>query len=223
MGTIVDAIVPTAQFALSDTFDALDDVEFESLRVVAHESDHRMPLLWGSASDLDSLDAELEADGTTTDVTRLAECDDRRLYRVEWHPEIRHVLGVLVEEYGTLLRANGRNERWKLRVLFPDHDAVSSTYEFCKERGLDLSIRRVNGVGELVDHGGIELSDGQYEALMTAFETDYYSVPRGQTLESLSEELGVSHQALSERLRRGHRNLIQNTLYDDREPVERYY
>jgi predicted DNA binding protein len=220
MGTIVDATVPTDQFALPDTFEAMSDVEFESVQVVAHESGQMMPFLWGSTRDLDRLDDALVQDSTTDSVQRLADCDGRRLYRIHWQLDVKVVLQMLVEDHGTLLGATGRNGHWALRVLFPDHQSISSTYEFCKEHGIDLSIRRVNGAGNLIDHGGIDLSEEQYEALTAAFETDYYDVPRGKTLEGLSELLEVSHQALSERLRRGHRNLIANTLCEGPDPVD---
>jgi len=220
MGTIVDVIVPTDQFALADTFEAMTDVEFESVQVVAHESGEMMPFLWGHAEELDVLDDALDRDSTTDDVQRLADCDSRRLYRIEWQLEVKAVVRMLVEDHGTLLGASGRNGHWGLRMLFPDHETVSTTYEFCREHGIDLSVRRVNGVDDLIDHGGIDLSEEQYEALTAAFETDYYDVPRGKTLEGLSEQLEVSHQALSERLRRGHRNLIASTLCEAPDPVE---
>ena len=221
MGTIVDASVPTDQFALSDTFAAVDDAEFESVRVVAHGTGHPMPFLWGSASDRDALYAALSADSSTSAVRRLADNDDRCLFRVEWNAAIGTVVGLLVEEGGTLLGARGSDGRWTLQMLFPDHDAVSATFEVCADAGVDLTIRRVNGVTDSISNGGVGLSADQHEALRAAFETDYYAVPRGMTLEALACELDVSHQALSERLRRGHRNLIANTLFDAPEPVQR--
>jgi len=220
MGTIVDVSVPTDQFALRDTFDVMNGVEVEPVQVVAHEQGAVMPFLWGEASDLDRLDDALVHDSTTDEVEPLTDCEGRRLYRVVWEPDIKIVVQVLVEDHGTLLGATGRESQWELRVLFPDHDAVSSTYDFCKDHGIDLSIRRVSGVGDVLDHGGLDISEEQYEALTAAFETDYYGVPRGKTLEGVADQLEVSHQALSERLRRGHRNLIANTLCDGPEALE---
>jgi hypothetical protein len=39
-------------------------------------------------------------------------------------------------------------------------------------------------------------------------------------MEELADRLGISHQALSERLRRGHQGLISKTLSDDSDTVE---
>lgn len=222
MGTIVDATVPTEQFALADTFEAVPDAEFETVRVVAHEAGHVMPFLWASTADSESLREALEADATTRAVQRLCQSDGRDLYRIEWEADIRAIVFFLVEGHGTLLSANGQNGRWQFRVLFADHDSVSATYEFFRKNGIDLTIRRVKGVTDSIDRHGDGLSEEQYEALTAAFETDYFGVPRGMTLEELAEKIGVSHQALSERLRRGHRRLISNTLYDAPEVAERH-
>jgi predicted DNA binding protein len=98
---------------------------------------------------------------------------------------------------------------------------VARTYESWREAGIDPSIRRVNGVEDVMSHGGVGLSRHQHDALVTAFEEDYYAVPRGVTLDGLADELGVSHQALSERLRRGHRNLVESTLCEAPNPITR--
>lgn len=221
MGTIVDASVPPGQFALNDTFDAVPDAEFETVRVVAHDADHPMPFVWGAASDQEALYDALSTDVSTSDVRRLASNDDGDLYRVEWETSIENLVSVLVDGGGTLLGALGSGERWALQVLFPDHDAISATFSECADAGMNLTIRRVNRETGSIGGGGAGLSADQHEAILAAFETDYYAVPRGMTLEALAGELNVSHQALSERLRRGHRNLIANTLFDAPEPVKR--
>lgn len=212
MGTIVDATMPADQFALADTFSALPEVECETVQLVAKEDGCVVPFLWISAPDMDELHETLEADSSTSEVERLLEQDDRSLYHVSWQARIRVVIYLLGIEDGTLLDARGENGRWELRVLFPSHDSVSATYDVCQDHGVDLTIHRVKGVVESMDRGGNELTDKQYEALAAGIESDYYHVPRGRSLEELANELDISHQALSERLRRGHRTLIQQTL-----------
>jgi predicted DNA binding protein len=60
--------------------------------------------------------------------------------------------------------------------------------------------------------GRYGLSEGQYNALTTAATYGYYDIPRDADLQAVAEELDVSHQALSERLRRGMLALIEDTL-----------
>jgi predicted DNA binding protein len=61
---------------------------------------------------------------------------------------------------------------------------------------------------------GFELTDTQREALVLAYERGYFDSPRESSLEAVAEELGITQQSLSSRLRRGHRRLIENTLID---------
>jgi predicted DNA binding protein len=218
MGTIVDARVPTGQFALAETFEDVPDASLEAVHIVASRADRQLPFFWGTATDLGSLDAALAADDSTKSTTRLVRDEDRVLYRIEWCSAVRMFVYVLVEERGTILDLAVHADAWQFRILFPDKDAMSRFYDFCKDHDVDIDISRVNGLSTVVEHGGTRLSTAQYEALSEALAADYYNVPRGTTLVELSERLGVSHQAVSERLRRGHYALIESTLHDGMAP-----
>ncbi len=214
MATVVDMTIPTGQFALSETFDAVPDASFETVRVAAHSPHGVMPFIRVSSSELEAVDQALRNDGTTQTVSRLSKDGNSALYQITWQTRVRVAVEIFVQADGSLLGAYGQSDRWKLRMLFPDRASVSETYNDWRDHNIDPSIQRVNGVSDMIDYNGIDLSTCQYETLIEAFETDYYDVPRGITLDGLAEELDVSHQALSERLRRGHRNLIATTLCD---------
>lgn len=214
MATVVDMTIPTSQFALSETFDVMPDATVETVRVAAHSPESVMPFVRASSSAPGELDRALEADSTTRRVTNLSRAENCGLYRVTWGGQVQRAIETFVQAEGSLLGAYGESDRWTLRLLFPDQSSVSETYNHWRDRSIDPSIQRVNGVSDVVDYNGIDLSSCQHETLVHAFEMDYYDVPRGITLDGLAEELEISHQALSERLRRGHRNLIATTLCD---------
>ena len=221
MGTVVDMTLSSDQFALSETFEVVPDAKIGTVRVAAHSPRGVLPFLRVSTSELDAFDASLQQDETTKDVTCLSASDGRALYRIRWHDQVRHIVGVFVQTGGSLIRAHAHDGRWKLRVLFPSRESVSVTYQNWREQGINPSIQRVNGVSDMLDGSGIDLSPCQHRTLVEAFETSYYDVPRGITLDGLADELDVSHQALSERLRRGHRNLIGSTLCES--PIPNRY
>jgi predicted DNA binding protein len=52
------------------------------------------------------------------------------------------------------------------------------------------------------------LTARQRETLRLAHERGYFEIPREVTLDDLADELGVSNQAVSERLRRGCTHVI---------------
>ncbi|WP_368276914.1 helix-turn-helix domain-containing protein [Halocatena pleomorpha] len=56
------------------------------------------------------------------------------------------------------------------------------------------------------------LTSAQHRALTQADNMGYFKVPRDVGLETVAETLDISHQALSERLRRAHQTLIGSTI-----------
>jgi predicted DNA binding protein len=63
-----------------------------------------------------------------------------------------------------------------------------------------------------MSHGEFGLAERQRDALITALEPGYFVVPREATTAELADELDVSPRAISQRLRRGIRNLRASTI-----------
>ncbi|GAA0663181.1 helix-turn-helix domain-containing protein [Natronoarchaeum mannanilyticum] len=212
MSTIAEICIPTDEFVLRETLDAVPDAEFEVMRVAAHGTDDVIPFLTAHAPDQDDLERALTDDGSVENVTRLADSDDEWLYQMEWVEDIRFILHVLTEEDGTILSAYGNGDGWHLRILFTDRESLSATFDFCDQQGLSLDIKRIYELEDATRRGQYGLTAEQLDTLETAYERGFYDIPREEPMNALADELGISHQALSERLRRGHRNLIENTL-----------
>lgn len=137
----------------------------------------------------------------------------RRLYRIAWSGG-RSVLGRLVEQDVTVVSATQDSDGWNLRLLFPTREALSTAHDIWNgDEELDVGIERIvccdDEPFEMQTHG---LTDEQYQAMKQAVKLGYYDIPRRTTLSNLADDLGISHQALSERLRRAHRNLVTNTV-----------
>ncbi|WP_254764597.1 helix-turn-helix domain-containing protein [Natrinema marinum] len=213
MSTIAELTVPAAEFALRHTLEVIDDLGVEIERVVAHDPDHVMPYVWfsGDEAALAGLADALRDDPSVEEAERLTDLGGERLYRMHWVDDVTVMLHLLTEERATVLEARSENERWRFRVLFPERDALSRTYEFATERGLQIEIQKIHRLEEN-RQGRIGLTDAQYETLVAALERDYYEIPRGMDMDGLSDELDISHQALSERLRRAHRTLVEEVV-----------
>lgn len=134
-----------------------------------------------------------------------------QLYRMEWINAVHLLLQMFTNSRASVLDAYGRNDQWHPRILYPDRDLFSRTHEFCEDHRLAFDIRSIWEL-ERQPPGRYGLTDEQYEALVEAYQRGYFEVPRGITLAELAEELGVSHQALSERVRRGTGTLVDDTL-----------
>ncbi|GAA0229151.1 helix-turn-helix domain-containing protein [Haladaptatus pallidirubidus] len=211
VGTIVDVELPAENFALEQTLDRLETVVFEVKQMVAYNYDSLLPFIWVGTDNRDAIERAFAEDETVAGFQLVGEFDTDCLYRLEWVEEIDVLVRVLVEENGTILSATGSDGSWQLRFLFADHDSVTRTHQYCEENGIPLEIQNITEfAGEDKDRYG--LSKEQRTTLRLAYDRGYYSIPRETKAEALAEEVGVTHQAISERLRRGHGTLLQNTL-----------
>lgn len=221
MAIIIRGTVPAEEFALSHTLEQLPHVEIECERIVQSGERSILPLLWVRSADGDDVETALRADPTVDAVNCLSTFDEETLYQMQWVDHVRLLLHMITNGEATILDAHGRDGTWQLRALYPNREYFAKTHEFVAEHGLSFdveSIREMDGGPA----GRFGLTDDQYDALVEAARRGYYDVPRSVTLEELSDELSVSHQALSEQLRRGTGSLMEDTLLigsagDDRE------
>ncbi|WP_339102980.1 helix-turn-helix domain-containing protein [Haloterrigena salinisoli] len=213
MSTIAELTIPAREFALRETLEATADLDVEIERVVAYDPDHVMPYVWFADDDatFDGLEDALADDPTVEAAERLTDLDDERLYRMQWVDDVTVILHLLTEEQATVMDASVEDRQWRFRVLFPERESLSSTYDFATERGLTLEVRKIHRL-EDDRRGRYGLTDAQYETLVAALEQGYYEIPRETDMDGLSDELDVSHQALSERLRRAHLTLVEEAI-----------
>ncbi|WP_380678646.1 helix-turn-helix domain-containing protein [Salinigranum sp. GCM10025319] len=219
MPTIVSGTVPANEFALDHSLDTLPDLRFEIERIVSTGDKAVMPLLWIRGASREEVEETLEADPTVDNVTLLGDFDDEWLFQMEWVGHVDLIVQMLTNSEATILDAVGHKDRWKLRVLYPRRSLFSKTHDFCDEHGLNFDVKAIRELdGEPAGRYG--LTTEQYDVLSTAAEMGYFEVPRSVTLQELAEEFDVSHQAVSERLRRATNALVHDTLFvglNDRE------
>ena len=214
MSTIAIVRLPASGFALEATLERVPGVSFEVERVVAPEAERVMPYVWAAADpdQFETLQSALDDDPTIDDVELLADLDEEWLFRMTWVGKTTFVIHILVEQRGTIIDAAGSGDEWKLRILFPTRDALGATYEYCEEHDIPLEVEQIYRLDESPRRGQYGLTKGQYDTLVAALEQGYYDIPRTISGEELATDLGISHQALSERLRRAYTNLISNAL-----------
>lgn len=212
MPTIVSGTVPASEFALDHSLEALPDLMFEVERIVSTGDEVVMPLLWIRGASREAVEETLEADPTVDNVTLVGDFDDEWLFQMEWVGHVDLIVQMLTNSEATILDAVGREDRWKLRVLYPRRSLFSMTHDFCDEHGLNFEVASIRDL-DSEPAGRYGLTTQQYEVLATAASHGYFEVPRAVTLEELAEEFDVSHQAVSERLRRAVNALVEDTLF----------
>jgi predicted DNA binding protein len=211
MPVIARIAVPASALALGEVLESLPDAEFEVERIVETGEDRVMPLLWVRDAEQEEIEDVLEEASSVQNASLVAAFDEEFLYQMDWIDRIDLLVQMITNSKASILDAYGQRGRWHLRVLYPDRQLFSKTHDFCEEHGMDLQIQSIREMeGEPAGRYG--LTEEQHQALVYAVKRGYFKIPRDITLEELATETDVSHQALSERLRRGMETLVEDTL-----------
>lgn len=219
MAIITEFDIPVTEFALAEVMRETVILQVEIERLVAHDYGKLMPFTWITTEDFETMDELLASDDTVDRFRNVSELDEFRLYRMEWVDHIEMIVHILLEEDGAILSASGGDDGWHFRVLFPDRRALSETYEFATDSDLTFDVKKVYEM-ENERRGRFGLSKNQYETLELATKRGYFEVPRTITIDDLAEEIGITHQSLSERLRRAQRTLNENAILIGRDDYD---
>lgn len=213
MSVIADFSLDAGEFVLDHTVTTVPDVDLEVERMVAHADDGLTPYfrVVRSEETFDAFEAALREDETVTDIHTLETFEGERFYRAHWRNGIDTLMEALRETEGSVLYAVFEAGAWELRMLFANRESLSSFYDLLDEE-LSLDLVRVFERSNTATYGEFDLTGDQRDALVTAFERGYFAVPKETTIEDVAEVLEISPQAVSQRLRRGHANLIGSTL-----------
>lgn len=203
--------IPATEFAFSALFERIPDARVELEPAIAIPDDQTLLVVRVAECDYGTVENALRADPAVGMVERFGERDEEQTYRVTWDGCARRLVGRIVAEDTTLLSARARNGRWRFQLVAPDRDAFASAYDAIEDLGYTPDCRSISTF-EGGRAGCSSLTDTQQETLVAAFEAGYYDIPRDATGKEFADILGISHQALSERLRRGMNALVKDTF-----------
>ncbi|MFC4552007.1 MULTISPECIES: bacterio-opsin activator domain-containing protein [Halorussus] len=207
--TVFEVEVPASTLALGATFERAPEIQFEMERLVGGSDDRVMPFVWVSGVEAWRAAELLENDPTVTAVERLSSGDEATLFEITFDGGIRSFAETIFDRGGVVLQADGEDGVWSFELRFGDRTDVGSVFDddFCREYG--ATVTRLYSDHQTASNG-VGLTPKQRQALMAAHEMGYYSVPRSVDLRAVGEKLGVSRQAVSERLRRAHDALVED-------------
>ena len=200
---------PVLRRALRDVPDMSVVVEQQT----ATDASATTMVFWAGDGDFAAFEDGLDADPTVTDPTLLADVDGTRLYQVQLTEEGEEV--VTYQSWANLgavfLSSERAGDGWQVQLRFPDQEGVQEYVSFCQENDLTLELEQIHSADSR-GRDALPLTDVQRKTLLMAVEMGYFSVPREASAEDLAERLDVSHQAVSERLRRGTEALVTATI-----------
>lgn len=211
MTTIAEFTVPTRDFPLGHLFETLPDVTIE-IECVVPTSGAVLPYFWVRNVAVERVRGALEAEGALESFTVVDDLGSQGLIRADWSADVEGVLAAITDAELTLLSATGTEEEWRFEFRTEDTDQIVAFQQYCTDLDIGVELVRLYDVGETGSTGQYNLTPDQREALLLAYDNGYYEIPRRDDLGTLAEELGIARQSFADRLRRGHRNLIGETV-----------
>ncbi|MFQ3294295.1 MAG: putative DNA binding protein [Halobacteriales archaeon] len=213
MATVMEFTSPAGEFPLGTVFENLPAAKVELERLIPYQT-LIIPYFWVRGAEAQDIEAAFETHAGVTDIELIDNVEDEYLMRAEWEREYVGVLSALAETNIVVLEGVGTKDGWKFEVRGEDRESISEFRIFCQEKDIPIDITSVHALLP-IQGNGYELTDAQHEALVMAYKRGYFDSPRKASLEDLAEELGITQQSLSSRLRRGHRRLIGATLPEE--------
>ena len=166
------------------------------------------------STNFNAFESGLEADETVASYDTLETEDPYRLYTVELSDAGRRtsILPLLGESGGEFVGGTRAGDEWTIRLRFSDDAALQAfadTVDARENTSIAVTSIRQDTCDDSAEFG---LTPSQHEALNVALEWGYFDIPRRATLAELADEMGVSDQAVSERLRRAQKRVFDRVL-----------
>ena len=216
MATVAELRVPAEEFALAETFERCPDAEFEVLQAAASTTTGPGSLVWASGSDPGRIEAALAADPSVESAAVVDDRGDRLLHRLSWASQASVVVAILLHD-AVATEVVAADGCWRVEAIFPDREALSTAYDLSERYGVDFEVANIYALSDDCTRT-FDLTEKQRDTLAVAHELGYFKIPREVSLDELADRIGISRQAISERLRRAHDALVASTVRsgDDR-------
>ena len=211
--------LPHDAVALEQAFREVPELEVEAERIAAHSRAWVMPCLWTANAEFDAVDEALAGDPTVDTIVDGYAFVDEKYYQLDWTEDVDERIDSYIDQRGSILDAEADADGWRIRIRFVDREQFDAFRNALDERGQSFELRDLTEPGAPRQTFG-ELTPDQRDAIVVARERGYFEVPRRTTVREIADELEVSHQAISERLRRGITNLVDATLKTSGRSVE---
>jgi predicted DNA binding protein len=210
MSVVADFSVSAEAFCLGEALAAVPGAAVELDRVVAHSPDHVMPFVWVIDTERETFVEAAAEDASVERVEVSDSFETAHLFQFFWTDTVSQRLQIILDHDGVMLEARGSGGQWRLWVRFGSREYFSAFQDHFNEFG-EVTLHQLTSPRT---PGGIQygVSEKQREALLAAYDSGYYETPSTVTGKELADQLGVTQQAVSTRLRRGTGTLIENTL-----------
>lgn len=211
MSIVGEFTISAESLALKYALSTVPEMTIEADRLATHSPNEVFPFFWAIGSDFETFQQALKDDPTTTAVSVAEETEDEVLYRLEWRQDVLDLVKEMVDHHAAISEATAQGGQWHLRLRFANEGMVSEFQKYFQKHGHNFQVHSFTHPRKPCqrEYG---LTKEQYDALVAAVRSGYYEVPRRTSVEELGEALGISSNAVSQRLRRGTDTALRSAL-----------
>ncbi len=211
MAVIAHLRIPAGSFELGRILEleTTGSIELENMVPLGEKA---VPFFSVSDAVRESFEQNVENHPSVERIIEVTRHDSERLYSLDWNIGRDVFLQGIVDLQGQLLSATGTANTWEFEIRFPTHEALSEFQEYCSNAHIPLEVGRIYNPVRPGTGMWYGVTEAQRETLMRAVQGGYYSIPRRMSTQDLADDLGISDQAVTERLRRAIGTLTENTL-----------
>jgi predicted DNA binding protein len=219
MSVLLEFSIPATDFPLGEVLSGPPDMQVELERIVP-TGDQIMPFVWATGEGHDDFADRVRSRASVRELLELDRIGESALFRIEWaEPPIDLIEGISRTD-AVVLEARG-DGNWSFRLRFPNHEKLSAFHNYVINHEIPIHIDRTYTLTETTEHGHrFDLSQEQREALVLALRNGYFETPSNANLDDLADELGISRQALSNRIRRANEKVLTAVLRSSDPPNE---
>ncbi|WP_435359846.1 helix-turn-helix domain-containing protein [Haloarchaeobius sp. DFWS5] len=168
--------------------------------------------LWVTGSDHERTPSELTSHPSIEYIDCIDRHEDTSLYELSLVDDLGPVVTAIEGAEAMVPRAETVDESMLLTLRFRSHEELQSFVDELRTADVSYEIAW-KGNADVSHDGGVEqLTHRQRQTLWLAYERGYFDIPRRTTMTELAEELDVSSQAVSERLRRALKSYLATSL-----------
>ncbi|MFC7028783.1 helix-turn-helix domain-containing protein [Halomicroarcula sp. GCM10025324] len=204
--------VPPRALALSETFEAEPETVVQIDRVVASDMNALAPYFIVSGVPNAAFEAAASSDESIKTLQQILDGETGTMYRGRWADHVESLAREYTSEGTSILKARGDVNGWVLRVRFDGRTQIGEFASHLRDHGFAFDLVRLHEMTYSQTGSQFGLTPKQQDALVTAWQMGYFDLPRQTSMEAVAEELDITPQSLSDRLRRAQNTLIGDTL-----------
>lgn len=216
MSILVGCTIPASSFALGRVLQRGEFIRMDLDRTTGAGNTLER-YFWVYGADPAGFRVLLETSNIVDRIDIIDDLAEIFLCRIQLRPEETGLVEVVQTHDAVIIEASGTPERWYGWVRFHTHQGAGRFQQMCHNDRIPLTVTNVHKLTarDIPTTNAGALTPIQREAFILAFERGYFAIPRQATLDTVGEELGISAQAVSERLRRAQTIFARNLVNED--------